>query len=82
MSYSDFVSNGTCYYKANKLADPSFLACGNDALGHVACCSENDMCLSDNACYNQTYGLTYLAGCTDSNYEDASCPDKPLLEGR
>jgi hypothetical protein len=26
-------------------------------------------------------GTTYLAGCTDPEYSDSSCPDKPDLEG-
>lgn len=37
--------------------------------------------MADNACFGvhgSGYGsfLTYMAGCTDPDYDDASCPDK------
>ncbi|KAK3323882.1 hypothetical protein B0T19DRAFT_463754 [Cercophora scortea] len=69
------ISNGTCYSEANTELDQSFIPCGNVAFGHIHCCSTGDKCLGDNACWNGQ-GATYLAGCTDSDYLDASCPDK------
>ncbi|KAK3376807.1 hypothetical protein B0T24DRAFT_700719 [Lasiosphaeria ovina] len=76
-----FVSNGTCYSAAGQKLDKSFIPCGNDAFGHQTCCGAGDNCLVDNACWGQHgtgYGssLTYMAGCTDPEYKDASCPQK------
>ncbi|KAM7203328.1 hypothetical protein V8F33_002319 [Rhypophila sp. PSN 637] len=70
------VSNGTCYYQGGKKLDKAFIPCGNDAIQHVPCCQAGDMCLGSNACFGASYGVTYLAGCTDDNYVDGSCPDK------
>ncbi|KAK8067378.1 hypothetical protein PG997_014125 [Apiospora hydei] len=79
------VSNGTCYTAANKRLDSSFIPCGNDAFGHQTCCGKGDNCLADGACFGVhgdgdpgEYGhmLTYWAGCSDPEYEDASCPKK------
>ncbi|KAK3687598.1 hypothetical protein B0T22DRAFT_534963 [Podospora appendiculata] len=69
------ISNGTCYSEANTELDQSFIPCGNVAFGHIHCCSTGDKCLGDNACWNGQ-GATYLAGCTDIDYQDASCPNK------
>lgn len=76
-----FVSNGTCYSGPGKKLDSSFIPCGNAAFGHYTCCGAGDNCLVDNACWGQHgtgYGssLTYLAGCTDPEYKDPSCPKK------
>ncbi|KAK0642043.1 hypothetical protein B0T16DRAFT_334981 [Cercophora newfieldiana] len=70
------ISNGTCYYATGLRSEGSYLPCGNSALGHASCCSAGDMCLSFNACFNSRWGVTYLAGCTDRNYQDPSCPHK------
>ncbi|KAK5194555.1 hypothetical protein LTR99_003056 [Exophiala xenobiotica] len=78
-----FISNGTCYTARGERLDGSFIPCGNDAFGHQACCGAGDNCLGDNACFGvhgSGYGsyLTYWAGCTDPNYEDATCPKKEV----
>jgi hypothetical protein len=75
------VSNGTCYSSAGNKLDSSFIPCGNDAFGHQTCCGAGDNCMADNACFGvhgSGYGsfLTYMGGCTDPEYKDASCPDK------
>ncbi|KEF52762.1 uncharacterized protein A1O9_11179 [Exophiala aquamarina CBS 119918] len=70
------ISNGTCYYRDGSRLSSRYIPCGNGALGHKTCCESLDMCLSSRACYNGQYGVTYLAGCTDPNYQDATCPDK------
>lgn len=75
------ISNGTCYYTGGKQADSAFIPCGNDVLGHKPCCQATDVCLEYNACYNGDYGVTYLAACTDHQYEDASCPSKSPWDG-
>jgi hypothetical protein len=76
------VSNGTCFRAANgKKSYGVIIPCGNVALGHIHCCQAGDHCLEENACYNGEFGTTYLAGCTDSTYEDASCPDKKSYMG-
>ncbi|KAH6631527.1 hypothetical protein F5144DRAFT_648306 [Chaetomium tenue] len=71
-----FVSNGTCYYAARTFMVGVLIPYGNVAFGNIHCCQKGDHCLEEGACYNEEYGTTYLAGCTDLYYEDASCPDK------
>jgi hypothetical protein len=75
------ISNGTCYYKDSGRLPSRYIPCGNGALGHKTCCESLDMCLSSRACYNGQYGVTYLAGCTDPDYQDATCPDKNPFQG-
>ncbi|KAI0131839.1 hypothetical protein BJ170DRAFT_679738 [Xylariales sp. AK1849] len=80
-----FVSEGTCYTAAGKKLDASFIPCGNDAFGHQTCCGAGDNCIADNACFGvhgSGYGsfLTYMAGCTDPDYKDASCPNKENID--
>ncbi|KAK8007960.1 hypothetical protein PG991_010511 [Apiospora marii] len=75
------VSNGTCYTASGKELDSSFIPCGNQAFGHQTCCGKGDNCLADGACFGvhgTGYGsmLTYWAGCSDPDYQDASCPKK------
>lgn len=72
------VSNGTCFFMPAVyfLSDRSYIPCGNAAFGNIHCCQAGDHCLEEGACYNEEYGTTYLAGCTDFNYKDVSCPDK------
>jgi hypothetical protein len=70
------ISNGTCYLAAGEQASSNFIPCGNDYYGHKSCCQAGDLCLSNNACFNDQYGVTYLAGCSDESYSDSSCPDK------
>ncbi len=79
------ISNGTCYSAPGKKLDASFLPCGNDAFGHKTCCGAGDNCLADDACFGvhgSGYGsyLTYMAGCTDPDYKDPSCPNKDIGE--
>ncbi|KIX95132.1 uncharacterized protein Z520_09048 [Fonsecaea multimorphosa CBS 102226] len=80
--YNPDISNGTCYYYDGMEADSRYIPCGNAALGHKSCCESLDMCLSSHACYNGQYGVTYLAGCTDSSYDDPVCPDKGEFQGQ
>ncbi|EXJ71241.1 uncharacterized protein A1O5_05047 [Cladophialophora psammophila CBS 110553] len=74
--YNPDISNGTCYYDDSMQANSRYIPCGNAALGHKSCCESLDMCLSSHACYNGQFGVTYLAGCTDSSYDDPACPRK------
>lgn len=73
---SIFVSNGTCYLGRQDKSDPAMIPCGNDYFGHVACCQANDNCLESSVCFNGEFYVTYVAGCTDPEYQDASCPAK------
>jgi hypothetical protein len=84
---SVFVSNGTCYSAAGERLHESFIPCGNAALGHQTCCRAGDNCLMDNSCFGIVNGgvgygsfLTYMAGCTDPDYRDPSCPKKEFGE--
>ncbi|ESA42786.1 hypothetical protein GE21DRAFT_5425 [Neurospora crassa] len=73
------ISNGTCYRKTSSktIALPNhYVACGNAALGHVGCCQLGDMCLEEGACFDADFFTTYVAGCTDKDYEDPICPQK------
>lgn len=81
MSGNIFISNGTCYSAAGQQADDAIIPCGNAVHGPLTCCQQGDMCLSSQACYNDEFGVTYLAGCSDPEYEDDSCPDKGSFEG-
>lgn len=71
-----FISNGTCYLRIDLEADEAMIPCGNDANDHVACCQAGDNCLESSVCFNSDFGVTYLAGCTDPDYEHPSCPNK------
>ncbi|KAK3688906.1 hypothetical protein B0T22DRAFT_528110 [Podospora appendiculata] len=85
MSSDILVSNGTCYSASGRKLDKSFIPCGNAAYGHQTCCGAGDNCLGDNACFGvhgSGYGswLTYMAGCTDPDYKDKSCPNKEGID--
>ncbi|KAK1774176.1 hypothetical protein QBC45DRAFT_51704 [Copromyces sp. CBS 386.78] len=73
------ISNGTCYRKTAtgvKQLPDHYIPCGNAAIGHVGCCQAGDKCIELGACYNHTFGTTYISGCSDKDYLDASCPQK------
>ncbi|KAK3389520.1 hypothetical protein B0H63DRAFT_463902 [Podospora didyma] len=70
------ITNGTCYWAAGKRLDSVFSPVGNAALGHHWCCQLGDKAMKDNSCYHDPTDTTYLAGCTDPEYLDSSCPDK------
>jgi hypothetical protein len=76
-----FISNGTCYWAANQVASDNFIPCGNWMLGHYHCCQVGDYCLAHNACFNGEHGTTYLAGCSDIEYDIFNCPDKDSYKG-
>ncbi|MBE3049265.1 hypothetical protein IMZ48_43550 [Candidatus Bathyarchaeota archaeon] len=79
------ISNGTCYWAPGERANPRMLPCGNAGLGHKTCCEAGDACLKYGACHmpggRGVVGLAYLAGCSDPEYEDESCPDKAVFRG-
>ena len=70
------ISNGTCIFTRGIRTDKSYIPCGNAAFDDVSCCAIGDFCLENNACFSAKYGTTYLAGCTDIDYESPTCPDK------
>ncbi|KAI1440592.1 hypothetical protein F5Y02DRAFT_422894 [Annulohypoxylon stygium] len=71
------ISNGTCYYAANTQAKSDYIPCGNVDIGaNWACCVAGDICLGSSACYHLRFDVTYLAGCTDPDYRDNTCPPK------
>jgi hypothetical protein len=77
------ISNGTCYTAAGERLGDDFIPCGNTAYGYQTCCGAADNCLANLACFGihgSGYGsfLTYFAGCTDPDYQDASCPQKEV----
>ena len=73
--------DNSCYYAKGKPAGSAFLPCKDPSeYGVASCCQNGDICLSDNACWNQQYNITYQYGCTDENYDDPSCPTKCDLD--
>lgn len=71
------LAQQNCYYGPGAgFRGPSELVPCNTTGSASACCLLGDTCLSGNACYNFLTGNTYQYGCTDINYEDASCPRK------
>ncbi|ROW09065.1 hypothetical protein VMCG_03003 [Cytospora schulzeri] len=70
------VANGTCYIGYQQAAGPELVPCGNAGIDNVPCCFGGDYCDSSNTCFNDDTGSTYLAGCTDPEYTDGSCPFK------
>lgn len=71
-----YVSNGTCYTGPDLEADAAMIPCGNAYYQPQACCQHNDNCLESSVCYNSNHGVTYVAGCTDKEYNASVCPDK------
>ena len=69
------TAQNQCYYAANTRAGSAIIPCGGSS-SISACCQIGDLCLSDSACWNPTHNVTYLYGCTDPTYTDASCPWK------
>lgn len=76
-----YISNGTCYLGPSHEAGGAMIPCGNDYFGHIACCQASDTCLESSACFNSEFRVTYIAGCTDRDYQDESCPAKYKDEG-
>ena len=74
-------SNGSCFWAPNKAAHDTFIPCGNDYFEHFPCCKAGNNCLSNSACYDPEHGTTYIAGCSDPEYKDKSCPDKFAWKG-
>ncbi|KAK0666496.1 hypothetical protein QBC41DRAFT_150221 [Cercophora samala] len=73
------IASGTCYWGPGEEAHPDFIPCGNAAFGHVQCCGKGAVCFAEgHTCFSWGGTITYMAGCTDSAYEDSSCPDKKI----
>jgi len=69
------AQDNQCFYAADKRAGSIIVPC-NSGPGYASCCQLGDICLSDSACWNAKYNVTYLYGCTDSTYTDYTCPYK------
>ena len=65
----------TCYYESGARAASYIVPCPSTA-SPTSCCQLGDICLSDNACLSTGFNITYLYGCTDPTYQDATCPYK------
>ncbi|KUI71191.1 hypothetical protein VM1G_06994 [Cytospora mali] len=76
MGLNPDIANGTCYYAYNRAAGSELVPCGNSGIANVACCFGGDYCDSSSSCYDNDTGNSYLAGCTDPEYTDSSCPWK------
>ena len=69
------LAQSQCFYAADKTLDSVYVPCGpidNDS-PFASCCLLGDFCLSSSACFSSSTGFTYIAGCTDENYEDSTC---------
>ena len=69
------AQDNQCFYAANKRAGSIIVPCSNVG-GYASCCQQGDICLSDCACWNPTYNVTYLYGCTYPSYTHYTCPYK------
>ena len=69
------AQDNQCFYAADKRAGSIIVPCSSGP-GYASCCQLGDICLSDSACWNAQYNVTYLYGCTDSAYTDYTCPYK------
>lgn len=75
-------AHAQCYYSANKLAGSDYIPCGDTSNGQSqSCCHLGDNCLFDGVCFSLSTGMTYIAGCTDSSYEDATCGAQQCSKG-
>ena len=70
-----FAQDNQCFYAANQRAGSIIVPCSSTGT-FASCCQLGDLCLSDSACWNPTHNVTYLYGCTDSSYQDFTCPYK------
>ncbi|KAI1751764.1 hypothetical protein F4782DRAFT_531273 [Xylaria castorea] len=71
------ISNGLCWSNVNVALEDEYIPCGNvDSGNSYACCHYGDNCLSSNACYHETYDITYLAGCTSQDFSSPACQKK------
>ncbi|KAH6660898.1 hypothetical protein BKA67DRAFT_654051 [Truncatella angustata] len=77
-TFDTSASNGTCYWKVGSEAGSEFIPCGNAFAPGIdfQCCSVGDKCFDNGACYNDKYGATYLAACTDPTYKASECQNK------
>lgn len=67
----------TCYYAKGKSVDSFYVPCAQASESDIySCCGLGHLCLSDNACWDPETNVTYQYGCTDSTYQDKSCPTK------
>lgn len=70
-----FAQDNQCFYAANQRAGSIIVPCSSNG-PYASCCQLGDLCLSDSACWNPQYNVTYLYGCTDASYQDFTCPYK------
>ena len=76
-------AHAQCYYAANKLASSDYIPCGDTSNGQEqSCCHLGDNCLVDGVCFSLSTGMTYIAGCTDSSYEDERCGAQQCSKGK
>ncbi|KAF2655540.1 hypothetical protein K491DRAFT_758122 [Lophiostoma macrostomum CBS 122681] len=71
-----------CYYDKNQLAPDYIIPCytGSASDQPTYCCKEGSKCMEQSTCYDPPTGVSYQYGCTDPNYNDASCPKKCNLD--
>ena len=68
------LSQYQCYYGFNRTMDVDYIPCGpHNSTGASTCCYLGDICLAQGACFSPSTGMTYVAGCTDPLFQDASC---------
>jgi hypothetical protein len=70
-----FAQTNQCFYAVDERAGSAIVPCASGS-AFAACCQIGDICLSDSACWNPQYNVTYLYGCTDPTYSDYTCPYK------
>jgi hypothetical protein len=65
----------TCFWPDSSSADPVYVPCNvNPAdTGNRTCCAEEDVCLSNKACFSLDVGVIYRGACTDETFQNSNC---------
>ncbi|CAN9231744.1 hypothetical protein CC77DRAFT_1031364 [Alternaria alternata] len=64
-----------CYAVDGTALDSTYTPC-NPSAKHSSCCASTDVCMSNGLCMgttNESIGMIFSRGCTDSKGKDASC---------
>jgi hypothetical protein len=76
--FATFIAVATsqkCYAVDGTALDSTYTPC-NPSAKHSSCCASTDICMSNGLCMgtmNESIGMIFSRGCTDSKGNDASC---------
>ncbi|CAD6446780.1 298399c0-4dc1-4dcd-b639-38ec0fc36529 [Sclerotinia trifoliorum] len=72
LSVAQYSARAPCYFPDSSIAE-NFTSCSST--GNGDCCLQSDICTNWGDCVSQENGYRYRGACTDSTWEDPSCPD-------